>query len=158
MDIQPLDIVIYIINIVVLFLLLRVILYKPVSKFLHARTERIQKQLDDAAAERGEADALKASYEEKLSEAKKDAQQLLLTETQKANSAAAEIINSAHGQAEQLLSDARERAEEERQDAITRLEQQIADMAIALAGEILQREVSKEDNEKVIDSFFSRAG
>ena len=44
------DLIINIINIIVLFVIVRGLAYKPVKKFLDARKERIAKELSDAAA------------------------------------------------------------------------------------------------------------
>ncbi len=157
MDIQPLDIVIHIINIVVLYLLLRVILYNPVSKFLHARADGIQQQLDDAKAAGEQADALRASYEGRMQAVEADAQQLLLDETQKANITAADILKNAKTQADQIVREGRERAETERGEALQSLKGQITDLSLALASEVLAREVTAEDNQKTIDAFFEKA-
>ena len=157
MDIQPLDIVYHIINIGVFYILLRLLLYKPISGFMKKRSDGIREKLDDAEAQKAAAEQLRADYEQRLSGAETDAEKLLQDERQKANSAAAEIIANAEKEASLMISGARERAEREYAENIARLEQQIADMAVSLAGEILEREVSAADNERVIASFFNKA-
>lgn len=158
MELNPLDIAIHIVNIVVLYVLLRMLLYKPVSKFMAARTARIEKQQADAAAALEEANKQKDSYDALLQNAGAEAQKQLLESNRQANEQAAGILAAAKGDAQQLLQEARTKAAEERRVAIESLEGKITDMAIGLAGEILQREVNEEDNRKVIDSFFEQAG
>lgn len=158
MDIQPMDIAINIINIVVLYVLLRFILYKPVKKFMQARTAGIQKNISDAESAKADALALKGSYDERLKDAKGEAEMLIKEGNEKANQSATSIVEAAHQQAEELLKKAEEKASREREDMVQALEKQITDMAIALAGEILQREIRQEDNEKLIDNFFHKAG
>lgn len=157
MEIQPIDLVINIINIVVLYVLLRVILYKPVSKFLRARTEGIEKQLDDAKRTQAEADSLRDNYQARIESAAQDAQSLLHEKTQEANAAAAEIIKNAKAQAEDIVRAGRERAAAERGEALDALKGQITDLALALASEVLAREISAEDNQKTIADFFAKA-
>ncbi len=157
MDIQPIDIVINIINIVVLYVLLRVILYKPISKFLHARTAGIEKQLDDAKNTAEEADALRESYQARMVSAEQAAQAVMSEKTQQANAEAAEIVQNAKAQAEQIMRDGRERAAAERGEALDALKGQITDLALALAGEVLAREVRAEDNQNTIAAFFAQA-
>jgi F-type H+-transporting ATPase subunit b len=70
MELTPLDILYHVINIVILYVLLRFILYKPVRKFMAARADRIQKQLEDAAAMEKAAADEKALYDKKIADAK----------------------------------------------------------------------------------------
>ena len=48
MEIYPLDIVIHTINIVIFYLILRLLLFKPIRKFMSQREQRIQSQMDEA--------------------------------------------------------------------------------------------------------------
>lgn len=157
MQINPLDIAIHLINIVVLYALLRLLLYKPVSKFMAGRTARIEKQLADAAQAQADAAQKKDSYDALLHNADSEAQKKLLESNRQANEQAAGILATAKDHAEELMQEARSKAAEERHASIRALEGQITDMAITLAGQILQREVNEEDNHKVIESFFEQA-
>ena len=63
MDINPVDILIHIINILVLFVLLRLLIYKPVKKFMDERSQRIQKEMDHASEISAQAEELHAQYQ-----------------------------------------------------------------------------------------------
>ena len=54
MDIHPVDIVIHIVNIVVLFVVLRILLYKPVKKFMQAREDRLKADKQEVIDSRAE--------------------------------------------------------------------------------------------------------
>ena len=69
MDIHPVDIVIHIVNIVVLFVVLRILLYKPVKKFMQAREDRLKAEKQEVIDSRAETEELKKQYEEKLADA-----------------------------------------------------------------------------------------
>lgn len=158
MEINPLNIAIHLVNIVVLYALLRMLLYKPVSKFMAGRTARIEKQLADAAQALEDANQKKDSYDALLHNADAEAKKKLLESNRQANEQAAGILETAKEHAQETLQEARSKAAEERRTAIQSLEGQITDMAITLAGQILQREVTEADNHKVIESFFEQAG
>lgn len=158
MDLHPLDIAIHIVNIVVLFVLLRAILYKPISNFLQKRTASIEKQLDDAQKIEEQANALKAQYEDKLAHTDEQVKKILDDSTREAGTTASGIVAAAQKRAETLSQEAHEKMQDERRQALTELEQEITGMAVTLAGEILQREVTEEDNRKVIESFFNKVG
>jgi len=155
MDLNPTDIVIHIINIFVLYILLRLVLYKPINKFLRARAQGIEKNLSDAEHARTEAEEYKASYEAHVQNAEKEAHEAALVTAQKADLSAAETIDAAKRDAEKILAETREQAQTERKESIDALKGQIADMSIELASEILGREVSEADNRGTIDAFFA---
>ena len=57
-----------------------------------------------------------------------------------------------------MVEDARVKAEAERARALSDMEDQIADLAVDMAGHILQREVKLEDNKAVVKDFFQKVG
>ena len=156
MSIHPIDIAINIINIVVLYVLLRVILYNPVQKYLQQRSDGIAKKLKDADDAKAEAEALRAQFEKSMSEADQVVQQKMIDGSKKAGEQAETILKSAKDQAQELLDKAQAQVAQQRADAIAQLQPQISDMAVSLAGEILKREVKASDNQKVIESFFEK--
>ena len=157
MNIHPLDIVIHILNILVLYFLLRLILYKPVKAFMDKRTASVEANLKSAKFAKVEADELKSELDAKLKGADDVVEQRLLDGTAKAGEAAEAIVEQAHTQSAEILDKARKQAQDERAQMVSTLQNQISDMAVGLAKEILRREVSKEDNAKVISDFFSKA-
>ncbi len=158
MELNFVDVLIHIVNILVLYVLLRALVYKPVRKFMQARTERIEKQLTDAKAAEQKAAEEKASYDQLLAQADDQVQQRIREGNQRAGESASEILESASKQAEELLREAKEKAKTERKEAVAALEPEIAGMAVSLAEQILQREISEEDNRQVIDTFFEKVG
>lgn len=158
MDINPVDILIHIINILVLFVLLRLLIYKPVKKFMDERSQRIQKEMDHASEISAQAEELHAQYQADLADADTTAQQVVREAAQKANETAQEILRDAKAQAGQMVEDARVKAEAERARALSDMEDQIADLAVDMAGHILQREVKLEDNKAVVKDFFQKVG
>lgn len=158
MELHPKDIFLHLANILVLYALLRLLLHKPVSKFLRERAQRIAGQLDRAKTAEEAALAEKTLYAERLAEAGQEAERLRLDAMHQAGEAAEALLESARHQAEELINEAREKTKEERREALKALQGQIADMALNLAAQILKREVGEADNRQVIDSFFERAG
>ena len=61
-----------IINLLILFVLMRIFLYKPVQKIIAARQAEADKQFDEAAAKQSEAEELKTKYEAVLSDAENE--------------------------------------------------------------------------------------
>ena len=157
MEINALDIVYHVINIGVLFVILRLLLYKPVSKFMQARTSRIDAQLQHAAELQNDMETEKASYDKLLQNATEEAKKYLLESNQQANIQATAILEKANIEAEQIIFEAEGKAQQEERAAVLALREQITKMSISLAEQILQREVHEQDNRNVIDAFFKQA-
>ena len=148
------DILLHIINILVLFLLLRAILFKPISRFLSARSERISDQLKDAETKTAEALELKALYEKHIETYEAEGRGIIRDSQVKASDEATSIIKDARDQAEQLLADAHKRISAEKAQAIAQARTEVALLATEIAARILKREVSVVDNKAVAEDFF----
>jgi len=153
-ELYPLDLLVHIINIVVLYVLLRLILFKPVSKFLAARTDRITNQLNEAQSQLAEADSLKREYKQQLETATEQGHDIIRESQIKASEEAKKIILDAQAQAERILSEAQERTEKEKIQALEQMRGEVAQIATDIAERILKREVTAEDNKVLAEAFF----
>lgn len=151
------DIVIHLINIVVLFVLLRVILYKPVYRFLQARKEKIDSEYKAAETAKREAGEFKRQYDQKAEAARHDAEEQAADIIRRANSEAGDIVAAAHGEAREIVDEAAKKAEENRRKVMEDAKDDLVDSALSLTEKILGREVTEEDNRRIIDGFFENA-
>ncbi|MDR2665644.1 MAG: ATP synthase F0 subunit B [Oscillospiraceae bacterium] len=157
MSLDPKELVIHIINIAVTFVLLRLILWKHVYRFMKAREERVKGELDEAKALYAEAESVKADYEQRLDVVQAQGRDIIRDSQIKASEEAGEIVSEARRQVEDMMSEARAKIDNERGQAIISARYEMAQMASDLAARILKREVSVEDNKAVVDEFFSEA-
>ena len=79
LNINPWNMVMIVINLLVLYAIFRKFLYKPVMNVIHRREELIQGQFDSAKKTQDDALQLKADYEEKLQKANVKADEIILT-------------------------------------------------------------------------------
>ena len=154
MEFYPTDLLLHTINIVVLFLLLRLILFKPVNRFLSARKERIKSQLDDAAKKQAEAESLQQEYTKQLETIDEQGHEIIRDSMNKATQEAKMIIVDANERSDKLLSDAHEKIVKEKERAMEQMHHEVAQIATEIAARILQREVSAEDNKDIAEEFF----
>ena len=155
MDFHPVDILISLINIAVLFILLRLILWKHINRFLSTRAGRVRAEYEDIEKRRGEADALKAEYEKKIEAIEAHGRDLIRESKIKASEEAEEIIEDAREKARLMVIDARERIEEEKERAVVNAQHEIAQLATDMAARVLRREVSPDDSINAVDHFFN---
>lgn len=148
------DLIINIINIIVLFIIVRTLAYKPVKKFLDARKERIDSEKREADKALCEAEKKSSEYDVLIKNSKAESAELIRKAEAEAKKNAAEIIETAEKNAADITAKARKAAEDERKAVIAGMSNEIADMAIDISERILSREVNEDDNRKIVDAFF----
>ncbi len=141
-------------NLLLLFLILKRFLYKPVQKMLSAR----QKTLDDTVQSAD--DALKSAetdrdkWAEKLAAADSEADARIKTAQSIAKSEGEKIVERARADAEAMMRSAKEEIALEQRKSEEQMKQEIADLSTQLAGKLLEREINPDDHRQLIDSFI----
>lgn len=152
------QIVISLLNLVLLFLLVKKFLFKPVMKVLEQR----QKQIDDRYAEadeaKTEAQESRRTWEEKLAGAEAEADAILQTATENARRRGDKLVAEARDEADSIVRMARNEAQLERQKAAAGIKQEIVEVSGALAEKLLEREINRQDHRTLIDSFIEEIG
>ncbi|MDR0663398.1 MAG: ATP synthase F0 subunit B [Spirochaetaceae bacterium] len=133
------------VNIAVLFIVLRAILFKPVTKFIADRTAKVQNDVETAAKDRAEAKSLRQLYEEKMKALDRTAALDAKKIREAAEKQASDIIKDSRLQAERIVEAARKQILSERQAAFTAFKAEAASLVIAAAGRLLRRDFSGED-------------
>ena len=155
MDLHPEDIIISLINIAILFILLRLILWKHVIRFLSERAGRVRSEMEDAEKFRAEAEALRSEYDGKIGEIESRGRDMMRESKQKAVEESDRILKETHLKAKEIINDAEARIAEEKELALEEVNLEVTQLATDMAARILEREVSPEDNTKAVDEFFS---
>lgn len=143
-------IVVHFVVFAVLVVGLTFLVYKPVLKFVRKRQESIQKGLDDANTIKQDGEALRAEYEAKLQTADQEARQVLAEARAEGERLQEEALAEARAEGEAIRAQAREQMEEQRRAMLAALQQDAGTVAVDLVRELLGREVSQEDNERLI--------
>ncbi len=144
-----------VVNLVILFILLRIFLFKPLNKMKADRTRTIQDNLDSAEKAKEEAEELRQQYEDSISEAKEKANQIIMKAHENAESERAAIIKKSQEEAEKIVSEADRTIENERKRVLRQAQSQIADLAIEAASKIIGENVDDEKNRRLVDKFLS---
>ena len=144
-----------VINVLILFILLRIFLFKPINKMKADRTRTIQDNLDSAEKAKAEAEELRQQYEDSISEAKEKANQIIMKAHEDAESERSAIIRKSQEEAEKIVADADKTIENERKRVLRQAQSEIADLAIEAASKIIGENVDDEKNRKLVDKFLS---
>ena len=152
------QILISLINLFLLFLILKKFLFKPVKKVLDQRQKELDDQYAAAASAELKANENREAWENKLSGADAQADAILQSATDSARLRADKLIAEAKERADGIIRAAQVEAELERQKAADGIKRDIVEVSGALAEKMLQREISVEDHRALIDSFIEEIG
>ena len=142
-------------NVLILFVLLRIFLFKPINKMRDERTRTIQDNLDSAEKAKAEAEELRQQYEDSISEAKEKANEIIVKAHEDAENERTAIIRKSQEEAEKIVADADKTIENERKRVLRQAQSEIADLAIEAASRIIGENVDDEKNRRLVDKFLS---
>ena len=153
--INPVSLLMHLVNIVILYIVFRLLLYKPVAKFMKSRQERFAKEREELDAEKAEADAIRAQGDEILHKARSDAETQVAQIMAQADKDAKSIREEAQKQAGVIIENAKQEAQEEKRRQLEAMHDQVMELSVALASRILEREIKPEDHQKLMEQFLS---
>lgn len=142
----------------ILFLVLKKLVWKPMTEFLNKRQEVIIGELESAKQANNEANQLKQEYEEALGEAKTKAQNIVETAKIQAEERKEVILEEAKKEANYTKEKALLDIEQERAIAEKELKEHVVEVALEAAEKIINENVNNETNRKMINDFIKEVG
>ena len=139
---------------IVTFLILVALLgrfaWRPLLDALDRRQEAIRKSLDEAKMARQEMGRLNEESARLLAEARAEADAIISRTRADATRAGEELKQKARADAENIVRHAEREIGLETSRALQKVRQEAVDLSVAIASKIIQRNLSKEDNERLI--------
>ena len=154
-----LDLLYRFINFTLLVLILFFVLRKvPIKEYFSSRIEGIRKELEDLKSQREEAERKARDLESKLKAFEGVRKEIL--EQFKAEGLAEKqrILAEAEDRAKQLLEQAEMSIQYEMQSAKEKLKQDMVTLAAQRAEEIIAREMTDKDQDRLVHEFIERLG
>ena len=145
-------------NLLILYLLVKKFLYQPVKKMLSQRQAAIDNEYKEAEEAKQKALSDKQTYEEKLSDAQSQADSLIQSAVQTAQVREQQILAEAKEKADDIRRQAEADAKLELKKAEQTVKEEIITVGTLLAGKVLDRELNEEDHKKLIDSLIDEIG
>lgn len=145
-------------NLVIIFLIAKFLLYKPVKKMLQSRQKTIDDAYKRASDAEDEANEHKTAYENKLQNAKNEANDIISGAVSVAKAREKEILAGAKTEGERIVAQAKESAELEMKKAEKTIKDEIIGVSFELTEKLLDREIKEKDHESLIDSFINEIG
>lgn len=154
LEINPGLIIWTVITFIFLLVILRKFAWKPLLHALETREENIRKSIERAETAVQDAEQLLAQNKKHLAEAEEKSQKLIREGHELGEKLKSEIVTTAHQQSRQLVEQAKLEIEREKEAALTRLRSEIADLAIRVAGKIINENLDEHRHKKIVDNFL----
>ena len=146
-----------IINFTILLVILFLILYKPVTKMLDQRSERIQESLDQAERVRQESSKAEDAVKLHLDEARQEGRNIVAQATAVAERVRDEGAQQARRDAEAIVTRARAEVRRERDEAVEELRRQFADLTILAAERVINTSLDKDQHRRLIQEVLDQS-
>ena len=156
--VNPVTLIAQICNLFIQLFLAKKLFLDKVKAILDQRREAADKEITDAQAARSEAMNIKETYEDNMRKARTQAEDILSNAQKTATLRSEEIISQAQHQAAQLKMKAASDIEMEKKKAINDAKNEISDLAMAIAGKVVGRELNDADQAQFIDRFIEELG
>ncbi len=141
-----------IINILVLCVLVRIFLFKPVHKILEERQKLVDKDLADAAAAKAEAAALEEQHRAFLADLDTQRAKAMEESTASANAAYNQIVATANDKARSIVKNAELQAERQKEDVMRQAQSEIRDLVLTATAKVIGART--QDDGSLYDRFL----
>jgi F-type H+-transporting ATPase subunit b len=135
----------------VLLTLLTKFAWKPLLQALDGRQEAIRKALDDAQQARQEMERLKQEAAQIIRQGRVEAESIISRSRSDAERLRGEMRQKAKADSDAIVKNAERQIQLETARALQQIRHEAIDLSVMIASKIIQRNISKEDNEKLID-------
>lgn len=147
-----------VLNFILLVLLLKVFLYKPICNMLDSRKQEVVDNLNSAEEAKLEAQKLRDSYTEQIQNARNEAQDIINQATKIGEQTKADILNEAREEAERMTARAQAEIVREKNEALEEIRNEVADLAVMAASKVVGRTIDAADHREMVDNFVKEVG
>lgn len=146
------------VNVLILYVFLKYVLFIPVRKLLEERKKGLDDQNARAAADTAEAQKLKAEYEQKILEAGREADNILGESRREMIKKEQEVLDDAKTRAADIMSAARSEASKDFEAAQSSVRDEVKDIASAMAARVTNQKVDRPVDDALLNEALKEAG
>jgi F-type H+-transporting ATPase subunit b len=123
-------------------------------EMMESRRARIQGDLEKAERAKAEAEQLLARYEERLKEARGEANRVIEEARKTAESVRKDVLAKAEEEARQVVARAQQEIQAERDRAFEELRAQVGELSIEVASRVIGASLDKRRQAKLVDEYI----
>ena len=158
LELQASTIVFTIINLLILYVILKKVLFGRVNRVIQARAELVRQSLSDAEGKAARADALRAEYEEKLAQARAEAAGIVAQAKDRGAQEYQDIIAQAQEDVRRIQAQAQAQNQADRDAMLRSARREVAQLAVMAAAKVAQRELDAQSDRAEAEQFLAEAG
>ena len=128
----------------------------PLLAAMAARQDAIRKSLDEARQAKQELERLNVESARILAQARTDAEAILTATRSDAMQFREELKQQSRAEAAAIVKNAEKQIELEKTRALQEIRQEAVNLSVTIASKLLQRNVSKDDNLRLIEDTFKQ--
>lgn len=152
LDLDFMDVIAHLVNFLILVVVVGFLVYKPMVKLIHARQDSVRKQMEENKEKMRNAEALKEEYEWMIAKSAEEVARKKAEAEQETVMESVALLQNAKAEAAKILEKAEEDAKAEKTAAIADMKGDIVSIATMIASGILSREITPEEDAKIIDA------
>lgn len=156
--VNPVTLIAQICNLFLQMFLVKVFFLNKIKAIIDARREAADKEITEAKTAKEEAMVIKATYEQNMLESKAEAEKILQNAQQTAAKRGEQIISDAQKTAVAMKQRAEAEIAQEKSRALNETKNEISEIAMAIAGKVVGRELTASDHAKMVDNFIDQLG
>jgi len=141
---------------VVLLTLLKKFAWGPLLAALEERQEGIRKSLDDAAQARKELEQVQEESNRIVAKARADADAIIAASRADALKLQEELRAKARLEAEGIVKNAEREIQQQTTQSLAQIREEAVDLSLSIASKLIQRNLSKKDNETLIQDTLKQ--
>ena len=145
-----------ILTFLVLLTLLAKFAWTPLLQALESRQTAIRKSLDDAQQAKQELERLQQESVRIMSQARLEADSIISRSRSDGDALREEMKQKARAEADVIVGGAQRQIQLETRRALEQIRKEAVDLSVMIASKLLQRNITKEDNEKLIDDALKQ--
>ena len=158
LGVNPWTALFILLNTLTIYFVAKKFLFVPVMKIISERQAEIDGMYAAANDAQANAEAMQEEYREKLSSAQATSERLVKEALARGQAREEEIIRKANADAAAIMDKASADIAMEKKKALNDAKDEISDLAMAIAGKVVGRELTDADQSKLIDSFINELG
>jgi F-type H+-transporting ATPase subunit b len=147
-----------ILTFLVLVTLLAKFAWRPLLQALESRQESIRKSLDDAQKAKQELERLHTESAEIIRQSRVEADAIVTRSRGDAERLREEMKQKARAEADAIVKNAERQIQLETSRAVQQIRREAVDLSVMIASKLIQRNLTKEDNERLIEEALAQVG
>jgi F-type H+-transporting ATPase subunit b len=151
------SLIIHSINFIVLLVLLRLVLYKPIVGMLDDRARRVRESMEQADQARRAAEQAEADRQSLLAETRREAEQIRARADEQAKRIISEAGSRAQEEGSRILAQAKAQSDQERQQMLAEVRAQIADLVVSAVDRVTRGALDAGSQRNLVQQFLSTA-